>query len=198
MRKILSFWLFFLTVIFTIYISTETIVPKEFTYINLGKNFDEPQIKFDYQKQEEIQIIVEKLSSVNQFLLTRIDPIFKETKKQGISILNLQYSVKDQSDNYIFQQYLTKNISQQKLISSQGSRINLPYIFNFKSDSLIFEIKVLNKDQIIDYIENFQIYIETNNEQFLYFFLYLKIFLFLLSIYYFLSFSKKYFQMLQQ
>ena len=40
MKKILSFWLFFLTIIFTIYISTETIVPKEFIYLNLGENFD--------------------------------------------------------------------------------------------------------------------------------------------------------------
>jgi len=51
-------------IILVIYISTETIVPKEFKYIKLG-NDNEKHIKFDFSASNQIEFIVPDLTSIN-------------------------------------------------------------------------------------------------------------------------------------
>ncbi len=53
-KNILLLWLAFVLIIFSIYISTETIVPKEFSYLNISIEDDHHTIKFDFRKVPEI------------------------------------------------------------------------------------------------------------------------------------------------
>jgi hypothetical protein len=79
------------------------------------------------------------------------------------------------------------------LLNKNKTKIHLPYIFNFKSKKLLFKIVINNVDQMREQIKQLYIRVETNNEGFLYFFLYLKIFLFILSVASFFNYQKKYY-----
>lgn len=51
--------------IFLLYVSTETIVPKEFIYLKLDTVKNSIKKKLDIEKNDKIQINVENLSSIN-------------------------------------------------------------------------------------------------------------------------------------
>lgn len=174
-------------------------MPKEFKYLQLNKEGSGKRLKFDLQQSDEIEILISNLSSVNQFLLTRIEPVLAETQSYTSSFLELDYEVLSDQKEVVYSQHLKLSFQVNNSILNKKKKIvNLPYIFNFKSKSLLFKIKVTNADRLKAILKHFVIKVKTNNEGFLFFFLYLKIILFITSIASAFIFQKRYFIQLRQ
>lgn len=199
-KRVLCLWFIFVLIIFSIYISTEIIVPKEFKFLHLGAEENNNNLIFNYQKKSETEFLIE-INPINQFLLTTINPILKEKtqKNQNLVYLQLLYEVSNKN-KVIYRKETSLPIQYKNdgILSKGVKNINLPYIFNYKENSLIFRIKLLNPEDIKDFVKNFEISVETNNEKFFYFFMYLKIFFFFVSIFTTSLFMKKYYQQLRQ
>lgn len=143
---------------------------------------------------------VGNLTSINQFFLAKIDVNFKEGSALSTANVNLEYNVAKQDHKLLYTNILEYRVAEKKdeLIKSRPSRIYLPYVYNPKENMLIFNIKVINVQDLKDRIKSFTIQLETNNEDFFYFFWYLKWFMFGISIYTAYRFNKSYFDQLRQ
>ena len=83
-------------------------------------------------------------------------------------------------------------------MAKKSQMIYLPYIFNFREKDLSFVLKINNAEKIKEVISEFELRLETNNEEFFRFFLNLKIIFFLISIFAFSAFLKRYLIQLKQ
>ena len=70
-------------------------------------------------------------------------------------------------------------------------KVNLPYIFNLNNQEIKFKISIEDNQKIQNEIKYFEIRIETNNERFVRFIFFFKLFYFILSIIVFLKYRKK-------
>lgn len=180
-----------------IYISTEIIVPKEFKLLKL--NDSSTHIVFNYTQNSEVVFKVTNLTTINQFILPKLHPIFTDLPYDRI-VVDLEYEVLDKeqrllfSDMYTYRHTASKGIFANKKVQT----IFLPYIFNLKEDIFYFTMRIKNKEMIEKNISSFEIRVESNNEQFFYFFLGLKFVLFFISIITFVNFFKRYYMQIRQ
>lgn len=197
-KRILFLWAVFLFLIAGIYISTEVIVPKEFTYLKLNNNSQ--KILFNYKDNTRTTFKVDGLNSINQFLLTKFDAVFQEKKKYRPVKVQLQYKALSDKGKIIIEKNFDFTIRHKKagLLRQNYRRIYLPYLFNLKEKSISFEINLINPEDIKESIDSFEVRVESNNPKFFYFFLYLKWFLFIVSTLFTFHFNKSYHLQLKQ
>lgn len=70
-------------------------------------------------------------------------------------------------------------------------KVNLPYIFNLNNQEIKFKISIEDTEKIKNEIKYFEVRVETNNERFVNFIFFFKLFYFVLSIFMFLKYHKK-------
>lgn len=199
-RKLIFFWIGFVGIIFTIYLSTEIIVPKEFKYLELNEQKD-TKLKFDFQNNRTIEFDVHELNYINQFLLTRLWPVFhNETLDFYHLIIDFEYQVFDHKKNLMFSDVYTFKhaYDKEKFLAKKTQQIHLPYFFNFRESDVRFVLTINNPEKVKTLISEFEVRVETNNEGFFRFFLSLKIVLFIISVFTFSLFLKRYLIQLRQ
>jgi len=199
-RKLIFFWIGFVGIIFTIYLSTEIIVPKEFKYLELGEK-KESKLQFDFQNNRTIEFDVSGLNYINQFLLTRLRPVFhNETLDFYHLIIDFEYQILDHKRNPIFSDVYTykHTYDKEKFLAMKIQQIHLPYFFNLRESDIRFLLTINNPEKVKSVINEFEIRVETNNEGFFRFFLCLKIVLFIVSVFTFSLFLKRYLIQLRQ
>ena len=69
--------------------------------------------------------------------------------------------------------------------------MNLPYIFNLSNKEVAFKIRIANNPKIEEHINHFEVRVETNNESFVKFIFYFKLFYFVISAFMFRKYHKK-------
>ncbi len=199
-RKLIFFWIGFVGIIFSIYLSTEIIVPKEFKYLEInGQN--ETKLKFDFHKNNTLEFDVGGISYVNQFLLTRLRPVFSNESLEFYHlIIDFEYKVLDHKNNIMYSDVYTfkHTYDKEKFLAKKAQQIHLPYIFNFRENDVRFALTINNPDKVKTLISEFEVRVETNNESFFRFFLNFKIILFIISIFTFSTFLKRYLIQLRQ
>lgn len=188
----------FLVLIIGIYVSTETIVPREYKYVKLGPTG--PKLEFNYAASPTLSFPIDNLTSINQFLLTKIEAEFDEKTQAGKASVWIEYNVYADNDTLLFTNLGEYKLSRRKdnFLKSNSTRIFLPYVYNLRKRSLTFSIKVANPQDLTDKIKAFHVLVETNNENFFYFFWYFKWLLFGLSIYSAVKFNRSYWEQLKQ
>lgn len=188
----------FLILVAGIYISTEIIVPKEFTNLNINNRGKVLEYK-DWNTRET-SYVVEGLSSINQFLLTKLDAVFKKGKEQEPVNVKVLYKVITDKGLERFNQKIELTIRHKKsgFLLQNHKRIYLPYIFNLSEKHLIFSLKILNAEDLIKNIDHFEVRVESNSSSFFYFFLVLKWMFFIISIISTFIFNKSFYEQLRQ
>ena len=190
-KRLLVFWLVFLGIILSIYLSTEIIVPSEFKKLTLNDSAE--AVEFNITSTNQVILKLSNLSPINQFLLPILKPVFKDTSFERITI-DMEYEVLDLTKKTLFSEIYTYLGSNNKglFAKKKSHHVYLPYIFNLREEGFYFFLKIVNTQQVEKYAETFQIEVETNNERFFYFFLGLKTCLFVLSLFSCYNFARKY------
>lgn len=172
-------------------------MPKEFKPLAL--NDAGTHLTFSFAESPEIIFKVTNLTTINQFLLPVLQPNFKAPPTERV-VVDLEYQVLDGEQNLLFSDIFTWHHNPAKGIFSTKKQqsIFLPYIFNLRESSFYLAVKINNPLVVAKNVADFQIKVETNNEQFFYFFLGLKICLFLLSMLTFARFLRRYLLQIRQ
>lgn len=156
-------------------------------------------LTFNITETSDFLFRISNLTSINQFLLPVLHPSFKATPQERL-VVDIEYEVLDGQKNLLFSDVYTWRHSPSKsLFSSKKSQsIFLPYVFNLKENTFFFAIKLTNPAVVQRHITHFEVSVESNNEEFFYFFLCLKIVLFGLSMLTFTRFFKRYLLQIRQ
>lgn len=186
-----------MSVVFGIYVSTELIVPKEFKELPLDGGAT--HLTLNLTDTSEVIFEVSNLTTINQFLLPVLRPHFKAVPTER-TVVDLEYQVLDANKALIFSDIFTwrHNPGKGLFASKKQQSIFLPYIFNLRQSSFFLAIRINNPTSVERQISDFDIRIETNNEQFFYFFLALKTVLFVLSVVTFVRFFRRYRMQIRQ
>lgn len=139
------------------------------------------------------------LTSINQFLLPILQPSFTEIPYDRL-VVDMEYQVLDAEMKLLFTDIYTYRHTTSKGLfnNKKANSIFLPYIFNLKASGFFLSLKIQNKSAVEKYVSFFDVKVESNNEQFFYFFLALKTFLFAVSIFTFILFLKRYLLQIRQ
>lgn len=196
-KRLIAFWVAFIAIIFCIYVSTEVIVPKEFKLLSLDTGAT--TLTFNITETSNFLFRISNLTSINQFLLPVLHPVFKDTPQERL-VVDIAYEVLDGQKNLLFSDVYTWRHSPSKNLfsSKKAQSIFLPYVFNLSENSFYFAIKLTNPAVVQRHISHLEVSVESNNEEFFYFFLGLKILLFALSMLTFMRFFRRYLLQIRQ
>jgi hypothetical protein len=180
-----------------IYVSTEVIVPKEFKELPLDGRTT--HLTFNLTEASEIVFEVTNLTTINQFLLPVLRPHYKSLPTERV-VVDIEYQVLDAQKTLLFSDMFTwrHNPSKGLFAPKKQQAIFLPYIFNLRESSFYLAVKINNPTMVERHVVDFEIRVETNNEQFFYFFLGLKVVLFALSMLTFVRFLRRYLMQIRQ